>query len=766
MTLSRELIQIVEIDIERCSLTYAAASSEPTGSEDVTKNDGDTVTTADYDRSADVVVAFDVVFDASPVGCIWESGGTSTGNYLGVTGSELVWRFGNGGSLPQDNAVDIRVPVAPYVGLTVTIIVEVNLPRTGRMTIIQSGSPIAGFGGVSVTDINNWTGTGDGAIGEVNGNAPTGESTADFNGTISEARFYNTNPVTPGCKAILGTTGVRKCYNTFFTCQDTPNFTTTTETLRFAQNVDGLPFDERIYPALSGAVSTNPTKINLGGVNVRSGALGKRARVVVNFQDFADSDIWFDQYRSERVSGAAQTDEGGYNPSDRGTFFAKLRRRFPYYVGRPLRVLEGQVGDSLASMRTRNYVITEWKGPNAAGQVQITAQDVLDLADNVKAQAPQPSTGKMDSDIDDTSLSVFDLLPAGVGADYPSSGRASIGSEVVSYTRSSDTITLTARGLDGSTAATHSIDDLFQEAFRVEEALISDTVYDLFVNFAGIDPAFITLADWQDEEERWLQGFLLTNTVTKPTGVNLLAGEISQLGVMFWWDEVNQKIRMRANRPLEIGETAPELSDSVTFIEDTIQNEDLHKERLSRVLYWTGQLDVTGSAMDGNNFARVQVAIDADAESAEEYNQTQIYEVFQRWLGVGDDSVSSAVAARLLNRYRNTPTQITFTYDAKDDANVVLGSPVEITSRVLTDDTGNALPTQMQITSIEEISPDNRLRATAQSYQFDGRYGFITENSRANYAGSSDAEKLEGTYIVDEGTLVFASDGSGPYLMF
>ncbi len=567
------------------------------------------------------------------------------------------------------------------------------------------------------------------------------------------------------CTAVLGTSGVRKCYNTFFSCQDTPNFDSEVETLRFAQNIDGLPFAERIYPAMSGPVSTNPTRLNLGGVNVRSGALGKRARVTVNFQDFADSDIWFDRYQSERVDGTAQTDEGGYEPGDRGTFFAKLRCRFPYYVGRPLRVLEGQVGDALSSMRTRNYVITEWKGPNAAGQVQITAKDVLDLADNVKAQAPFPSTGKLTEDIDDSSLAVFDLDPAGVGTDY-TGGRASIGSEVVSYTIATDTVTLTGRALDGSDASTHSADDLFQEAYRVEDETISATVFDLFTVFAEIDSAFITIADWQDEEERWLQGFTLTNTVTKPTGVNLLAGEISTLGVMFWWDEVNQQIRMRANRPLDVGETAPDLSDSDTFIEDTIQNEDLHKERLSRVLYWTGQLDVTSSATDGNNFARVQVVIDADAESEDEYNQTQIYEVFQRWLGVGDDSVASAVATRLLNRYRDTPRQITFTYDAKDAASVVLGSPVTITSRVFTDDTGNALPSQMQITSIEEISPDNRLRATAQTYQFAGRYGFITENSRSNYAASTDDEKTKGTYIVDEGTLVFASDGSSPYLMY
>jgi len=302
-------------------------------------------------------------------------------------------------------------------------------------------------------------------------------------------------------------------------------------------------------------------------VSDKTGPLGKRARVTVRLQDFADSDIWFDRYQSERVDGTAQTDEGGYNPGKRGTFFAKLRRRFPYYVGRSLRVLEGEVGQSLASMRTRSYVISEWRGPDAAGNVTIIAKDILDLADDKKALAPLTSTGKIDADIEVSELSVFDLEPAGVGVDYPASGRASIGSEVVTFTRSTDTITLTGRALDGTADAAHSIGDLFQQAFRVDGVAIADVVYDLLVNFAGIDAAFITLADWQLEGERWLAGFDLTSTITKPTGITSLIGEISQLGVMFWWDDVNQKIRMRANRPLDIGETAPSLSDSKTFIE-------------------------------------------------------------------------------------------------------------------------------------------------------------------------------------------------------
>ena len=390
----------------------------------------------------------------------------------------------------------------------------------------------------------------------------------------------------------------------------------------------------------------------------------------------------------------------------------------------------------------------------------------MDLADNKKAQAPAPSNGRLAEDVADSRLPSFDLIPATVGDEYPASGTASIGSEIVEFTRSSDTITLISRAVGGSTASSHSEDDTFQLAYTATDSTIPTVAADLLENYAGIDPAFIPTSDWDAEADKWIAGFNMTTIITKPTGVSNLLAELAQFGVVFWWDDENQEIGMRANRPLDLGETAPSLSDSTTIIENSGAIEDLYDQRLSRVLFYHGVLDYTGSVSDGNNFARVSVAIDGEAESAVEYNQTQAYEVFTRWLGnAGNDSVSNPVSARLLNRYRNTPQQITFDYDVKDITDVVVAAPVTMQSRLLQDETGNSLATQMQVTSVEEKVPGHRLQAKAQTYQFTGRYGFITENSRPVYASSSDAQKEAGTYIVDETTLEFG-DGTGPYLMF
>lgn len=566
------------------------------------------------------------------------------------------------------------------------------------------------------------------------------------------------------CAAVLGTTGVRKCYNTAATCQDTANYSAAVETIRFAMNVDGLPYDQQIYPAMAKAVDTSPAETNLGGVSERSGPLGKRARVKISLQDFQDSDVWFDRYQAGRIDGTAQTDEGGYYPGDRGEYLSKLIQRVRYFEGLNCRVLEGNEGELLSAMRSRAYVITEIKGPDAGGMVDITVSDALDLANDKKAQAPKPSTGKLGSDIADSGLPSFDLEPVGVGSEYDASGKASIGSEIVSFTRSGDTITLTDRATDGTDAASHSIDDLFQQCYVVTDQNVDAIAYDLLTNYANVPASFIDYADWQAEIGRWMAGYNLNVVIPKPTGVSKLIGELGDLGVFVWWDDTNQEIKMRANRPLDLGETAFSVTDDAVILEKSIKFEYLDKERISRVMFWTGTLDATGSTSDAANFRSASVAIDAVAEGDLGYGNIRLRDVFNRWLANADFGITDVLATRLLNRYRNTPKQVTFDYDAKDAASFDVADPITVTTRTIQDETGNSLPTQMQVTSIQEVIPNHVLRAKAQSYVFDKRYGFIADNARPDYTGSTDEEREKGTYMV--GGSGFFPDGTGPYLMF
>jgi hypothetical protein len=244
------------------------------------------------------------------------------------------------------------------------------------------------------------------------------------------------------CAAVLGGTGVRKCYNTFGTCQDTANYTPEAKVYRFIEPVDGWPRSIDAYPLLVD-VDLNPTLIDPGE------SLGKRATCSVAMRDAPHHDRGADKYVAERLTGAAQTDEDGYDPYERGTLFGKLRARNPHYNGRLMHVYTGYLpwepavgpegqpawteAEVLANLRRRTYIIDGWEGPDGQGRVKIVGKDILKLADDDRATFPVRTTGRLGFAIDDRQTVVSIEPPGAVAAEYPASGIASVGQEVVGF---------------------------------------------------------------------------------------------------------------------------------------------------------------------------------------------------------------------------------------------------------------------------------------------------------------------------------------------
>lgn len=254
------------------------------------------------------------------------------------------------------------------------------------------------------------------------------------------------------CAAALGVTGAGKCHNTFATCQDKIAFQRRALQLRFATPTTRLPRGETIFPVVE-RVSTRASSVNIAGLDEERGPLGRRATVTVEMADFAYHDRLVDRYAAERVTGAAQADGVGYRPEDRGTFFGKLRARWPYHAGRALRIVDAYLeGGQLVDARSRHYVITRFDGPDSEGRVSWEAKDILALADDDRAQAPRASSGRLLAQIEAGAGSLT-LTPAGIGATYPAAGRAAIGSEIVAFARVGDVMTLTGRGVAGTTAS-------------------------------------------------------------------------------------------------------------------------------------------------------------------------------------------------------------------------------------------------------------------------------------------------------------------------
>lgn len=569
---------------------------------------------------------------------------------------------------------------------------------------------------------------------------------------IDQDRCSLTYGVAP-CQAALGVTGDDKCYNTRITCQDDANFTLSTLTLRFCSPMEdtGLHKSIVLIPSLV-SVDTVPTEINIGGTNRDAGPLGRRAMITAKLQDHPYHDRLVDPYASER----------DFDAMEQGTFWSKWLARNPYHQGRALRVREGYVGQTLAEMRVRNYIIERIEGPTK-GIVSIIAKDVLKLIESERAQAPIPNTGVLNAAIDDNDLALV-LSPAGIGnAEYPTSGTARIGSELVTYTRSGNNVTITARAVRGTEATSHEAGDIFQDCLVISSVAVAQVIHDLLVDYAGVPEAYIPLADWEEEADTWLSGFNLSTVITQPTGVDKLIAEINEQATTFIWsDDEDQEIKLRATRPFfPVLDAAPyEVTQEANIVAGSFVLERKPDERISEIQIYYDQINPTGSVDDPTNYARFRQLIDDDAETSEQYGEKRVKTIFARFMDSANDASTNVVAQRILDRQRDPPTVVKFKMDAKDSG-LRPGEVARITHRDIVDFDGAADPTLFQIVASQEEKTGHLFQFTGRTYLFSTNYGFITTNDFPDYSSASQAQKDDGGFIAVD-ALGFAN-GDAPY---
>jgi hypothetical protein len=660
------------------------------------------------------------------------------------------------------------------------IIGESSSPIVASNTLVvdlTNGSVLSG-GPATIVDMSNgwWrvsfaatTSATDYAIrvGTANGGATSylGDGASRINlwgaqlETGTGASYYK--PTTSATVAeVRAKTGERKCFNTFGTCQFQSAFTKSTKKLTFINNRSNLPKGLVAYPALKdNGVSAFSSTVNVAGSNPRMNAFGRRASVTVSLKDFVDDDVWFDKYQLERISGAAQASGVGYDPGSVGTFFTRLKARWPYYAGRPLRVIDGYVDDGILTVtQTRHFIITDMNGPDNDGNVTFEGKDVLALADDKKALAPTPSKGKLGANVTAAVGQTFSLTPSGIQAEYPTSGWGTIGSELVTFTRSGAVVTLTGRGQEGTVAATHSLGDTFQVALYISGARVDDTIYSLLTTYAKVPTSFCPLVtEWEPEITKWMDSVLLKTVITKPTGVAQLVGELSDIGVSVWWDDVNQKVRLLATHPVDDELVVP-ISDNLDI--KAISQEDFDEDRVTQVHFYTKQSDPTKDYKDKNNYDRLNVLVDTTAESVNAYNDTKVREVFCRWLNDGADAIVRTLSLRLLKRLNTPPVHYTIVLDAELKT-LNLADVVELDSRVATDETGLPVKKLLQIIRRTEKKSGHEVEIEAQSFRYDGKYGQVMANGSPVYGSATDEQKRLGAFFV--GTSLKFSDGSPPY---
>jgi hypothetical protein len=353
---------------------------------------------------------------------------------------------------------------------------------------------------------------------DVGGGTPATGQTVSVYGLQVSTRQGQSYLATAGAP-IINQSG-SPCFNTRQTCQAPSTYSLGDPLeLKFVSDRSPQMRDDYYLPSLQ-SVRIGAAKLNPGGGSASMSPFGTRATLSATFRDHPHTDQLVDPYAADR----------DYDPMTRGSFWSKWRARNPYYMHRPITFTSGYyVNGALTDAVTRQFVITDFSGPDSDGRVTISGKDILTLAEGGKAQAPAQSTGELSAAIDSDDLAAT-LAPAGIGdIEYPASGFIRIGKEVIPFTRSGDALTFSARGTNGTTADDHDEGANVQLCLQYTSQSPHDILEDLLLNYANIPAGYLDTAQW--EQEAITDGFLpylYSALITEPESVSKLIGELCE----------------------------------------------------------------------------------------------------------------------------------------------------------------------------------------------------------------------------------------------
>lgn len=314
------------------------------------------------------------------------------------------------------------------------------------------------------------------------------------------------------------------------------------------------------------------------------------------------------------------------------------------------------------------------------------------------------------------------------------------------------------RGTDGTEAAQHKEDDAVQACLRYTSTAGYLVALDLIHQYAGDVFDVVDEAEWLAEGAFWLPQFIVSGLITEPTGINTLLSELAEQCQFFiWWDEREQKVRLRANRPPT--ETPLAINERDNIIQGSLNVQVKPEERISQVWVYYGIRNPAGDLNKEDNYSRVRIRVDGDAESTLEYNESKVRRIFSRW--IVSDAVAQNLAARILERYRNNPRYLSVLLDAKD-RDKWTADIIDATTRLITDETGDELSRRYIIIEAEETKPGEVIRYLLQNADvLSGRFGFWTDANAPDYDNATEGERMTMGFWADDAG--FMPDGTPGY---
>ncbi|MDB4326371.1 hypothetical protein N9966_01000 [bacterium] len=283
--------------------------------------------------------------------------------------------------------------------------------------------------------------------------------------------------------------------------------------------------------------------------------------------------------------------------------------------------------------------------------MSIKGVDFVRLLNSESAQAPAASKGYLSASLAAAATSCT-LEPASIGSTYPASGKAAIGKELVTYTRSGDVLTL-ARGVDNTTDDDHDADEVVQQVLEYTNETAADILNDLIVNYSPLDSSYIDLAQWQSIISTY-NGFVYTAMIVEPTDTVKLINElIQQVGLVMFGNITTQKIHMDILRPVAV--TSQTFSEDDILL-DTFDQIEQPRRRFSQAWVFYDQRDKFEKLDEGNNFYSALVEVTPENL----YETESVKKIHSRWIAPAGRTIAAGVAAAAIARYARPPKKFKF----------------------------------------------------------------------------------------------------------
>ena len=531
----------------------------------------------------------------------------------------------------------------------------------------------------------------------------------------------------------------KKCFNTYATCQDRPNYSATTKTLTFTKQNSALPKQAGstvgFFPSITNS-STQSAELNVGARRFDLNTLGKSSSASITMTDAPYSDNLTDPYVSERT----------YNPLERGTFWGKFLAQNPYYSGDEYRIYTGEAGQNISDMDYKRYLVDKITLPNSAGTVSISCVDQLRTLDFDKAIFLDAGTFTIQGSISQSDVDILTNYPVGTTADLPDTLQPyfKLDDELIKFGNLGQQngyykFESCIRGQFGTTAESHE-NSTIQLCHYFEKSNVLPTAqaglyYHLktLYNDAGWSDSLLDLTGWETEISTRLSLYDdVKRLVHEPTPTADLIGELQRdCGFFTWFDEYDKKLKIKAVRPeiesYSIDEYNHILAGTANF---NVESQD----RITQLVFSYDMPNKVLSVDNRDSYSQTHITL-TDKANPNQYGQSITHVIKSPWL----QSLAQVkrTSNRIIQRYDDSTTFCNFMLDRS--FSVRMGQVFKMAHSGTQNADGSPRSILWQVIGIDRVQ--DKIKVKAQQFYLDAGYGVWGDSSIPNYSNSTDEQK-------------------------